>query len=131
MPRRNGTGPMGMGSRTGRGLGTCTDNTAPGFDQQYNQGFGRGFGMRNGMRNGMGNGMGNGMRNGMGGQGFGFRGGRGGFGNGRGMNSTFNNQYTAMPQDNPQALKDQAAYLESELKTIQKRIADMEAGTKK
>ncbi|MDD4276001.1 MAG: DUF5320 domain-containing protein [Clostridia bacterium] len=23
MPRRNGTGPMGTGSRTGRGLGNC------------------------------------------------------------------------------------------------------------
>ena len=23
MPRRDGTGPMGMGSRTGRGMGSC------------------------------------------------------------------------------------------------------------
>lgn len=126
MPGRNGSGPMGMGSRTGRGLGTCTGVNAPRVDQQYNQGFGRGFGMRNG--------MGYGMRNGMGGQGFGFRGGRGGrggFGYGRGMNSGFNSQYAAMPQNDPQALKDQAAYLEAELKTIQERIANLENETDK
>lgn len=26
MPRRDGTGPMGIGSRTGRGLGRCYTN---------------------------------------------------------------------------------------------------------
>ena len=40
MPGRNGTGPMGQGQVTGRGMGPCNGNRA------YNgRGFGRGFGM--------------------------------------------------------------------------------------
>lgn len=30
MPRRDGTGPMGMGSRTGRGMGFCNATKAAG-----------------------------------------------------------------------------------------------------
>ncbi|NDV18324.1 hypothetical protein GO013_02695 [Pseudodesulfovibrio sp. JC047] len=114
MPGRNGTGPMGMGSRTGRGLGTCTGTTTT-VNQPYGQGFGRGFGMRNGMRNGMG----------MGGQGFGYRRGRGGAGYGWGMNPGFNTQYAPIPQDDQQALEEQAAFLEAELKTIQEQLATL------
>ena len=29
MPNRDGTGPEGKGSRTGRGKGNCIDNKAP------------------------------------------------------------------------------------------------------
>jgi len=39
MPNRNGTGPMGMGPLTGRGLGPC--NFGPTFRRS---GFGRGLG---------------------------------------------------------------------------------------
>jgi hypothetical protein len=48
MPRRDGTGPMGMGAMTGRGLGVCTGVNAPiygrGFGRGLGLGFGRGFG---------------------------------------------------------------------------------------
>lgn len=42
MPRRNGTGPMGMGQMTGRGIGYCTGYAAPGYT---NAGFGMGRGI--------------------------------------------------------------------------------------
>lgn len=111
MPRRDGTGPMGMGPQTGRGQGMCTGVNAP----AYGRGFGRGYGMGNGMR-------------GQGGYGFGFRGGRnefGGYGGRRGM-FAYSEHTTPAPQNEPQALKDHAAYLESELKAVQQRLADLE-----
>lgn len=40
MPRGDGTGPMGMGSMTGRGMGYCTGNNAPGFRGSVNFGYG-------------------------------------------------------------------------------------------
>ena len=44
MPRRNGAGPMGYGSMTGRGMGNCAPNPGLGFG--YGMGMGRrcGFG---------------------------------------------------------------------------------------
>ena len=37
MPRRDGTGPMGIGSRTGRGLGRCFDiNNTPAIKNSSN-----------------------------------------------------------------------------------------------
>jgi len=55
MPRRDGTGPMGAGSMTGRGLGLCTGVNAAkygaglgmmglGLGLACRRGFGRGFG---------------------------------------------------------------------------------------
>ena len=43
MPRGDGTGPMGTGSMTGRGVGYCAGNTAPGF---ASAGYGAGLGGR-------------------------------------------------------------------------------------
>lgn len=43
MPNRDGTGPMGQGSLTGRGLGACSGSFA---GQRLGRGFGRGFGFR-------------------------------------------------------------------------------------
>ncbi len=40
MPRGDGTGPFGLGPRTGRAMGLCVGYPAPGF---MNPGFGRGF----------------------------------------------------------------------------------------
>jgi len=40
MPGQDGTGPMGQGPLTGRGLGPCGRGLA------FRRGFGRGFGMR-------------------------------------------------------------------------------------
>lgn len=47
MPRGDGTGPMGMGSMTGRGAGFCAGAAAPGFTSAgfgFGRGRGRGFG---------------------------------------------------------------------------------------
>ncbi len=53
MPRRDGTGPMGRGAMTGRGLGLCTEaNTGrygAGLAQGYGHGLGLGFGQRMGL----------------------------------------------------------------------------------
>ncbi len=42
MPGMDGTGPMGMGPRTGRGMGPCGRGLGPGFGR----GFGRCLGWR-------------------------------------------------------------------------------------
>lgn len=59
MPKGNGTGPMGKGPKTGRGLGFCTGNDMAGF--QYSpSGFGRRSGTNRGRRWGRGFGLGHG-----------------------------------------------------------------------
>lgn len=52
MPRKDGTGPMGVGSMTGKRLGLCTGaDDLPRFNKRldlgfgHRRGFGRGFGM--------------------------------------------------------------------------------------
>jgi len=52
MPRRDGTGPMGAGSMTGRGLGLCT--------VKYGAGLGMGLGLGLACRRGFGRGFGRG-----------------------------------------------------------------------
>ena len=50
MPGGNRRGPMGQGPRTGRGMGFCSGNAAPGCNSGYSGfgfgGFGRGGGFR-------------------------------------------------------------------------------------
>lgn len=47
MPRGDGTGPMGIGPMTGRGMGCCAGYQVPGFANAGGMGRGRGFrGMR-------------------------------------------------------------------------------------
>ncbi len=48
MPRRDGTGPIGMGSMTGRGMGLC--NTAKALGAIGGLGLGLGLGCRRGLR---------------------------------------------------------------------------------
>jgi len=50
MPRKDGTGPMGRGTMTGRGLGFCTGVNA----DRYGAGLVRGMGLGNGCRRGFG-----------------------------------------------------------------------------
>ncbi len=50
MPRGNGTGPNGMGSMTGRGLGYCSGDKTPGFAKNFGGGMGRGRGFGRGFR---------------------------------------------------------------------------------
>lgn len=67
MPRQDGTGPMGQGQMTGRGLGPCnakateTDNTLYGRGFGGSCGRGRGCG-RKGAAMGLGRGTGRGLR---------------------------------------------------------------------
>lgn len=68
MPNRNGTGPAGMGSMTGRGMGYCSGYDTPGFANRGG-GYGGGYGM--GFRQGRGRGGGFGRGYGMGIGGFG------------------------------------------------------------
>lgn len=108
MPRGDRSGPMGMGARTGRGLGYCSGADAPGFAGQGPQ--------PGGYRNG---GRGAGM-------GRGIRGGRG----------CWNTGYPVAPaapaaplrsgEQEQQYLQQQADMLQSELETIKQRLADLE-----
>lgn len=115
MPRGDRSGPMGMGARTGRGMGYCSGANAPGF---ANQGFGQGAGM--GMRRGnMGGGMGRGMR-----------GGRGCRNWGAAPAYQPAPVYQAAPVQNPgqehQYLQQQADMLEVELQAIKQRLSELE-----
>jgi hypothetical protein len=56
MPRRDGTGPMGAGSMTGRGLGLCTGANVV----KYGAGLGMGLGLGLACRRGFGGGFGRG-----------------------------------------------------------------------
>jgi hypothetical protein len=57
MPRRDGTGPVGAGSMTGRGLGLCTGANAV----KYGAGLGMGLGLGLACRRGFGRGFGRGF----------------------------------------------------------------------
>ncbi len=116
MPRRDGTGPSGMGSRTGRGLGMCTGVNAPGFGRGYGPGYGRG-GLR--ARNGRGYGLGYGL-------GYGFRGGRGGWGFGPGRREGMAPDYAAVYPDARESLEERAAFLEAELASVKRRMDELD-----
>ena len=57
MPRRDGTGPLGAGSITGRGLGSCAGAKAV----KYGAGLGLGLGLGLACRRGFGRGFGRGV----------------------------------------------------------------------
>jgi len=44
MPFGDGTGPLGLGPRTGRGLGYCSGFPYPGYLNPIGRGWGRGWG---------------------------------------------------------------------------------------
>ncbi len=102
MPGRDGTGPMGAGAMTGRGMGLCT--TVPG-----NAGSGFGFGK---------------------GQGLGRRLGCGrGYGRGRGFGAGYGAGVPVQPvdrQDQIAILKEQALQLEGSLQTVKERLSSLE-----
>jgi hypothetical protein len=100
MPGFDGTGPRGQGPGSGWGMGPC------------------GAGGRRGFSRGMGRGMGRGAW-GRPRWGWGAWGGYGPFGPGGGPIS-------GTPQEEAQALKEQAASLQGELEAVQRRIAELE-----
>jgi len=105
MPGGDGTGPAGMGSMTGRAMGFCAGNTAPGsaypagargyFGRGRGRGFGRGYGR-----------------------------GRAGFGVPPDVGVPFVPTMTA--QQELDELKGQAEYLEESLGGIRKRIEELD-----
>ncbi|MCK5250679.1 MAG: DUF5320 domain-containing protein [Spirochaetaceae bacterium] len=107
MPRGDRTGPRGMGSRSGRGMGFCNGYGQPGFmSSGYGGGGGRGFG------------------GGFGGGGFG--GGR--FGQGRGFwggNMPFQAEPGFMP---PAAYSKETekGYLENEITYMKNHLSALE-----
>jgi hypothetical protein len=106
MPGFNRTGPMGQGPGTGRGLGPCGAGTRRGGGQFGGRGFGRGaWGSGRGW-------FGRGARWGFGPASFGPF----GYGGGAGY---------AAPPDEAQALRDEEAYLKSELEAVQKRLSEL------
>jgi len=109
MPRRDRTGPMGAGARSGRDLGMCADVNDGG--QDFSAGYGMGGGRGGGQR----------ARNGFG---AGFRGGRGG-----GYGAGWRNNASAFGATDPESvdsLEKRTALLEAELKGLRQRMADRE-----
>lgn len=107
MPRGDGTGPQGMGSMTGRGLGQCAGYSAPGFANPV--GSGRGSEMAWG-------------RGGGGGRGLAMRRGRGGFGFVAPVAGVFP---TAVP-DEKTALKSHLSVLEEQLAVVKAHLGEIE-----
>lgn len=109
MPWGDQTGPFGMGSRTGRGLGYCSGYGAPGF-----------AGFRPGMGRGFGRGQGRGFRAGFG-PGFGPGYGRMAWRQGAGFSP-----YTPSPEQEKQMLLSEAKELKTALANLEKRISEIE-----
>ncbi|HOP39776.1 MAG TPA: DUF5320 domain-containing protein [Geobacteraceae bacterium] len=121
MPRGDGTGPTGFGPMTGRAAGYCAGYPAPGF---MNPLYGRGFGGGGWARGG-----GFGWRNRFYATGLtGWQ--RAGMGPVPPY-APFAPDYAApfTKEQQVEALKGQAGYLESELEAIRKRIEELEAKT--
>ena len=120
MPRKDGTGPNGMGPMTGRGYGPCAGDDVPGYE--YGRGRGGGFGYRGGGR----------------GRGFG-----GGFGRGnrffdRWLGGPMSSQPFVQPPDDArgfpereeETLTQQVAYYEQALKALTKRLDELKSSRK-
>jgi|LFRM01.2.fsa_nt_gb hypothetical protein len=109
MAARDGTGPMGTGPMTGRGLGPCNTGSERLVGYGYGRGGGMGFGPGRGR--GMGFGPGRGCMRGFGGYGRGY---------GRG--------YAAMPYpevNEKEYLEEEKKYLQNQLEGISKRLEDL------
>ena len=116
MPAGNGTGPMGMGSMTGRAAGYCAGNSGPGYITTV-AGGGQGRG-----RGGRGYRAFNGLRAGW----AGYRGAM------SGPEMMTGVPYGVAPTASQEidTLKGQSKYLENELGGIQKRIEELETKEK-
>ncbi|MCF7916603.1 MAG: DUF5320 domain-containing protein [Candidatus Omnitrophica bacterium] len=108
MPAGNGTGPAGLGPRTGRAAGYCAGYDTPGYVNPGGVGFGRGFGRGRGL----------------------------GYGRGYGLHrATYvpqvacNQLPTAKEETN--YLKEEAKSLKGELEAINQRIKNLESEDKK
>ena len=112
MPRGNGTGPNGMGPRTGRNAGFCAGYSVPGH---ANQVFNRGFRSK--------------------GRGFGRSGGFGNFNHRNFFYSQWNypdypNQYQMTKDEELELLKNQANILKENMDSINKRMDELSQAEK-
>lgn len=115
MLRRDGTGPNGMGSMTGKGLGFCAGGNIPSIPNRPRMGYGRGLGGGRANRSQ----LGLGMRKGRGG-GFKWCWQPSGPVNPVIASIAVRKQMT--PTNQVEMLKQEKDYLESELTEIQKAI---------
>jgi len=103
MPRMDGTGPMGQGAMTGRGMGNCQGNN--GNPQKLGVGYGKGMGCSYGVNN---------ARRMSYGKGFGFKA------------NLQNNNIAPLQQDELSLLRSQANRLENTLNNVKSRISNFE-----
>jgi len=107
MPSGDGTGPVGTGSTTGKGMGHCTGHADSGFSR--NRGSASGVGYRG---------------NGGAGRGFGFCGGKG---NGRaGQFNPIQTRSTTLQEERDQLLSEEQ-FLNEGLRDVQSRLSKLEA----
>ena len=114
MPRGDRTGPMGMGSMTGRGAGFCGGFEAPGFMNAVQRRGSMGFGRGRGRGRGRGFGMGMGWRHG-----WAFQ-----------ENQVVTQPISYQPVDELSLLKNQAKSIGEALQSIKSRISELAAETK-
>lgn len=125
MPAGDGTGPLGMGPRSGRAAGYCAGFGRPGYANALpGRGFGMGFGRGRGAWGG-GFGGGRGWRHMFYATGLPGWARFGGFAAPKGYSGPYPKPD---PEMEKQALKSQADDLQSELDAIKKRLAEIEAG---
>ena len=121
MPRGDGTGPWGQGSRTGRGLGYCSGYSTPGYTKGPGMGLARGYGRGRGTTVG---------------RGLAWRRGRGGggFGGNWGMRAPLYEpgvfaqpiyEPALTPENQVMMLKQEKEYLESEVKNITSALEEI------
>ena len=110
MPARDGTGPVGEGPATGRGLGPCREEKGVVFQRRSGRGLARGrkfsgFGVRRGLR-----------------QDFGR------FGQGSVYEENQGNpEIQEKSEEEKKALKEELLEIESEKREIEKRLKELES----
>lgn len=123
MPGGNGTGPMGLGPKTGRAAGFCAGFSVPGYMNPM-RGMGFGFG------------AGRGGRPYGGGRGRAWGGGRGWRWRANFYNDPYHPYFETIPemynqnmspQDEIKFQKDQISILQEQIKTTQERIKELES----
>lgn len=123
MPGGDRTGPLGMGSGTGRGAGYCRGYGMPGFANRWTgagwgAGRGGGFGMGRG-------GFGRGFRNRYWATGVpGWASYRGAVG----VDPYYNESSRPSATQETRYLKEQAEFLRNELNKIDRRLSELDAG---
>ena len=119
MPRGDGTGPWGQGSRTGRGLGNCSGYSTPGYTKGPGMGLARGCGRALSTTFG---------------RGLAWRRGGGGFRGNWGIRTPLYEpgvfappiyEPAVTPEDQVKMLKQEKEYLESEVKNITSALEEI------